>query len=85
MFWDVGLNTGDVGLSSECVLDRKFSNRQWTIVVSKNYRIVEVGEAVSPPSSLALHSYFLKLESPLNLYVKPLAGFSFLTNFSMGY
>ena len=30
------------------------SGRQRTIVVSKNYRIVEVGEAVSPPSSLLL-------------------------------
>ena len=32
------------------------SRRQWTIVVSKNYRIVEVGEAVSLPPSLLLQA-----------------------------
>ena len=32
----------------------RLSGRQRTIVVSKNYRIVEVGEAVYPSSSLSL-------------------------------
>ena len=32
----------------------RLSGRQWTIVVSKNYRMKEVGEAVSPSPSLLL-------------------------------